>query len=456
MVVCVADGMGNLSIEEKARLFLMLTSAEWRLIYHMDNHEEFSEDYRPQRKRKKGNHYAQGVRAGICVGSALTIFLLLVCMMIMAHKGYLHVSAAGTVYVQKENSRQGIGSQVKDKLDVIDSLLNAFYLDDLDTEKAKNNIFKAYLASYGDKYTVYYTPQEYADIMQSTTGKFYGIGAVCQKAEDGAIRIAEVYVDSPASRVGMQSGDCIYKIDGTDITEMDLSTAVALIKGDKGTSIHLDVMRDGQALEMDVVRDEIKEQTVQYRMLDNEIGYVYISQFEDVTVRQFKDAIDDLQSQNMKGLVIDIRNNPGGLLTAVNDMLEYVLPDGLQVYTEEKSGKRTEYKGSDNHELTVPYAVLVNGNSASASEIFAGAVQDYAKGKIIGTQTYGKGIVQTIRPMADGSAIKFTMAKYYTPKGQDIHGKGVTPDIVVELDADSETDTQFEAALQYLLEQKNR
>lgn len=188
--------------------------------------------------------------------------------------------------------------------------------------------------------------------------------------------------------------------------------------------------------------------------MDDKIGYIYISQFDDVTTQQFKDAYDDLVNQGMQGLVIDIRNNPGGVMSTVINMLDMLLPNGLIVYTEDKDGNKKEYKGSNSSEIQVPAAVLVNGNSASASEIFSGAMQDYGKAKIIGTQTYGKGIVQTIRPLSDGSAVKYTIAKYFTPKGQDIHGKGVTPDIVVELDENSDKDTQLEAAVNYVKSQK--
>ena len=238
---------------------------------------------------------------------------------------------------------------------------------------------------------------------------------------------------------------------------MDLSTAVALIKGEKGTSVHLEVIRDDTIFECDVVRDDIDIRTVSYSMRENDIGYILISQFDTVTTNQFKSALDDLTAQGMKGLVIDIRSNPGGVLGIVVDMLDEILPDGLIVYTQDKDGNKTEYKGSNKNELTVPLAVLVDGNSASASEIFAGAVQDYGIGKIIGTQTFGKGIVQTIRPMTDGSAIKYTIAKYFTPKGQDIHGNGVTPDIVIEYEPsdDGSVDNQLEAAMDYVKSQIN-
>ena len=240
------------------------------------------------------------------------------------------------------------------------------------------------------------------------------------------------------------------KVDGTDITDMDLSSAVALIKGDKGTTVNLEIRRGSQTLTFTVERAEVNVKTVDHKMMDDHIGYIIISQFDEVTTKQFKEALEDLQQQGMSGLIIDIRSNPGGLLNSVVDILDGILPDGLIVYTETKSGTRKEYKGSNSNELKVPLAVLVNEDSASASEIFAGAVQDYGKGAIIGTKTFGKGIVQTIQPMTDGSAVKYTIAKYFTPKGQDIHGNGVTPDIEVTLPDDAVSDVQYEAAVNYL------
>lgn len=351
---------------------------------------------------------------------------------------------------------EGIGSEVEAKLNAIDSLMDLFYMEDVDTDTAKEMIYKAYLASYGDKYTVYYTPDEYQSLVESTTGKFYGIGAVCQKSDDGAVLVIDAYEDAPAYAAGLRNGDKITTVDGTDITDMDLSSAVALIKGEKGTSVHLDAVRDDAAFSVDVVRDEIKAQTVEYEMRENQIGYLSVSQFEDVTTQQYKDALQVLEDEGMQALVIDLRDNPGGVLDTVVKMLDYTLSDGLIVYTENKSGKRTEYKGKDGHELDIPIAVLVNGNSASASEIFAGAMQDYGKGKIIGTQTFGKGIVQTIKPLTDGSAVKLTTAKYYTPNGQNIHGQGVTPDIAVEQGTDENEDTQWNTAVEYLMEEMQK
>ena len=408
-------------------------------------------------RKKKSQGFASGMIIGAVSAFMAVILLILSVAAVCIAKGYIHIGVNGDVYIQSDavTDSDGIGSEVEGKLNAIDSVLESFYFGDVDDETAKDNIYKAYLSSYGDKYTMYYTADEYKALKESTNGKFYGIGAVCQLSGEGGVLLVDVYDNGAGYQAGLRSGDRVVNVDGRDITDMELSSAVALIKGDKGTSVTLEVIRGTERLTFSAVRDAVEAKTVSYTLLDNNIGYLSISQFEEVTTKQFKAAVEDLQSQGRKGLVIDIRNNPGGLLDTVVGMLKYMLPDGLIVYTEDKQGNRKEYKGQDNDEFNLPLAVIVNGNSASASEIFAGAIQDYGKGTIIGTQTYGKGIVQTVKPLTDGSAIKFTIAKYFTPKGQDIHGKGVTPDMVVEYDTDADVDTQLDAAIKNVEAQIN-
>ena len=408
-------------------------------------------------RKKKSQGFASGMIIGAVSAFMAVILLILSVAAVCIAKGYIHIGVNGDVYIQSDavTDSDGIGSEVEGKLNAIDSVLESFYFGDVDDETAKDNIYKAYLSSYGDKYTMYYTADEYKALKESTNGKFYGIGAVCQLSGEGGVLLVDVYDNGAGYQAGLRSGDRVVNVDGRDITDMELSSAVALIKGDKGTSVTLEVIRGTERLTFSAVRDAVEAKTVSYTLLDNNIGYLSISQFEEVTTKQFKAAVEDLQSQGMKGLVIDIRNNPGGLLDTVVGMLKYMLPDGLIVYTEDKQGNRKEYKGQDNDEFNLPLAVIVDGNSASASEISAGAIQDYGKGTIIGTQTYGKGIVQTVKPLTDGSAIKFTIAKYFTPKGQDIHGKGVTPDMVVEYDTDADVDTQLDAAIKNVEAQIN-
>lgn len=423
---------------------------DFQINYNMPN------DNKNIKKPKKKSGYRKGLLTGIMSGVLSSVLVILLVLGILQKQGYLHLGTEGKVYVQdvSTNVGDGIGSKVEEKLNILDSVLSKeFYFDDIDEDKAADEIFKAYLNAYGDKYTVYYTPEEYKILKESTSGKFSGIGALCEKADDGSIRLVDVYEDSPAEKSGLQKGDCITTVDKKDIKDMDLSSAVALIKGEEDTQVALEYVRDGNTYNVNVTRAQVEAKTVEYEMKENSIGYISISQFDDVTKTQFMDALNDLKSQGMKSLIVDIRDNPGGMLTTVTEILDEILPDGLIMYTQDRDGKKTEYKGKNANELDVPMAVLVNGSSASASEIFAGAVQDYGVGKIIGTQTFGKGIVQTVRPLSDGSAVKYTIARYYTPKGQDIHGKGVTPDMVVEFPEGSQIDSQYEAAYNYLMEE---
>ena len=411
------------------------------------------------KERKYGSRfYRKGLLTGIIATFSAMVLIVLSVADVCLKKGYLHIGINGDVYIQSDavTDESGIGSEVEAKLNAIDSVLDSFYFEEVDDEKAKDSIYKAYLSSYGDKYTVYYTAGEYKKLTETTNGTFSGIGAVCQISSEGGILLVDVYESGAGYKAGLRSGDRIIQVDGTDVTDMDLSSAVALVKGEKGTQVGLKIVRDGATSDYTVVRDEIEVQTVNYAITEDNIGYISVSQFENVTAKQFKAAIEDLKSEGAKGIIIDIRNNPGGLLTTVISMLKDILPNGLIVYTEDKDGNRKEYSDNDNEELDMPLAVLVNGNSASASEIFAGAIQDYGKGVIVGTQTFGKGIVQTVKPLTDGSAIKFTIAKYFTPKGQDIHGKGVTPDVVVEYDKDADEDTQISAALESVRAQINQ
>ena len=409
------------------------------------------DEYKKNNPKKKSS--VPTLLLGVLLGAFITVTLCVLGVSQLVSKGYIHLGVNGEIYVTgtASDESEGIGSKVAGKLNALNSVLsNKFYFDQADEEKSADSIYKAYLSSYDDKYTVYYTADEYKKLMESTSGKFYGVGALCSINESGGVMVLDAFEDGPAYKAGVRDGDVVIKVDDTDITGMDLSSAVALIKGDKGTQVNLTIVRDDKTYVFSIIRDEIITKTVDYKMMENSIGYIQISQFDEVTTEQFKEALTDLNNQGLKGLIVDIRSNPGGLLNVVVDIVDEIIPKGLIVYTDDVNGNRKEYNGSSDNEITVPMAVLVNGNSASAAEIFAGAVQDYGKGKIIGTQTFGKGIVQTIQPLTDGSAIKYTIAQYYTPKGQVIQGNGVTPNMVVELPKDATEDLQLDAALEYV------
>lgn len=412
---------------------------------NFDNDNNVNEKNVIQKERHRS-----GVIQGLLIGSFTMLAICAVVIAAAVKKGYIRPDTDGSIYIQSEtyDGNTGIGTEAEQKLNLIDQTLKDFYFDDIDDSKVLDNIYKAYVNAYGDKYTVYYTADEYAKIQESSNGAYYGIGVVVRKNDDGTILVVEPYDGAPGKESGMRKNDVIVTVNGESVADQDLNSVVAKIKGDEGTTVNIGIRRDGSddIAELTVTRRKVEIKTVAYEMLDDSVGLITISEFDKVTAQQFKEAYAQLETLGMKGLVIDIRSNPGGLLNVVVDMLDEILPDGLIVYTEDKYGNRQEYNGSNPDVIDVPLAVLVNGESASASEIFAGAVQDYGAGTIIGTQTFGKGIVQTIRRMSDGSAIKYTMAKYFTPKGQDIHGHGVTPDIVEELSDEFNNLTEYDAS----------
>lgn len=358
---------------------------------------------------------------------------------------------------------QVVNLRTKLKIKVLQELIEQTYLysDEIDEEILRESLMKGYIDGLGDPYSVYYDKEETKALLESTTGEFGGIGVgISQNQESGLLTLTVVYENSPGEKAGLKSGDIVYKVDGEDVTEMDLDTVVSMIRGEKGTTLEITVLR-GETLDeytCVVTRDIIEVSTVSYEMKEGKIGYIAISGFEKVTYHQFEEALTDLKKQNMKSLIIDLRNNPGGNLSTVCDMLDLILPEGKIVYTEDKNGKQETIKSDAEHQLNIPMVVLINGNSASASEIFAGAVQDYKVATLIGTTTYGKGIVQNVYQLTDGTSLKLTTSEYFTPNGRNIHGIGIEPDVEVEYKYDEENpkaDNQLETALDYLKQNKN-
>ncbi len=342
------------------------------------------------------------------------------------------------------------------KLEVIQEYVDSLYLYDVDEDMIQDGIIEGYLDSLDDVYTTYYNEEETIEILESTTGEYSGIGAsMSQDMDTGIIMIISVFAGSPAEEVGLESGDILYKVNGEDITGTDVSMVVVDIKGEAGTTVDITVLRgsDYEEITFTITRANIEYQSVDYEMLEEQIGYIRVEEFDDLTTGQFETAMTELEAQGMESLIIDLRSNPGGNLTTVCDMLDMILPEGLIVYTEDKDGNRNEYYSSGDNEFTMPLVVLVNQYSASASEIFAAAVQDYGIGEIVGMTTYGKGVVQQIISLGDGTMIKLTTSEYYTPLGNNIHGIGVIPDVEVEYDyTDYSVDEQLDMAIEVITE----
>ena len=344
------------------------------------------------------------------------------------------------------------------KLESIEEVIEKYYYneEDINTDEMIEGMYAGMVASLGDPYSVYYTAEEWKALMQDTEGVYYGIGAyVSLDEKTGYGKISGVIAGTPAQEAGLRENDIIYEVDGESAYGLELSEIVAMIKGEEGTTVHLTIYREGEPdyLEIDVVRKKIESPTVNHEMLDNGIGYIQITEFDEVTYDQFVEALAVIKGSDAKGLILDLRSNPGGSLSVVVDIARQILPKGLVVYTEDRSGKRTEYNCDGKKELQMPLIVLVNGNSASASEILAGAIKDYDKGVLIGTTTYGKGIVQRILPLTDGTALKLTVSAYYTPNGNNIHNIGIEPDIVCEFDADAYYDDGIDNQLERAIEE---
>ena len=343
---------------------------------------------------------------------------------------------------------------VNDKLDLINALIDRYYLyeDEIDADALVEGIYSGYASALGDPYTEYYDKEEAQALLENTNGEFSGIGATLTQASgDTGVTIVNVYKDSPADKAGLKAGDILYQVDDHEVAGEDLETVVSWVKGETGTEVTLKVRRGGEELTVTAVRDTIEVQTVEYEMKEDNIGYLSVSEFDKVTYDQFSEALDSLEEQGMEGLVIDLRNNPGGNLDTVTDMLRLLLPKGTIVSIKDKDGNTEELTCDGEHEFTKPLAVLVNQYSASASEIFSGAVQDYGTGQIVGVTTYGKGVVQQLTDLGDGTYLKLTIAEYYTPSGRSINGIGVEPDVEVEYkydENDPAADNQLDRAIE--------
>ena len=385
----------------------------------------------------KHKEYASGVLTGVLV---------------------VALASGGVKFVQQRqyNGVLSDSSHVQ-KIEYLEKMIDQEYLGEVDNDEMAEGVYAGLVYGLGDVYSRYYTADEYAQETASTDGAYAGIGVSIQKNKNGGVQIAECYEGGPGADAGLQTGDVITAINDTYVTDMELSDVVSLIRENKDKTIVLTVFRENEEKSREISVDvtDVELPSVFGEMLDKKTGYIQITQFTGVTPQQYKDMFTELKDKGMERLVIDLRDNPGGLLTSVCDILREILPEGLIVYTEDKYGNREEETCDGKHQLDMPLAVLVNENSASASEIFAGAVQDHGVGTIVGTTTYGKGVVQELRQLSDGSAVKLTVSNYYTPNGNSINKVGIKPDVEVKLASEllnkdeitHEEDNQLQKAL---------
>lgn len=384
-------------------------------------------------KRNTARSFWKGVLAGACMMAVLTV--LLVSFGVLSYQIFRQ-------NMQNKSEPQTaeevvVNARIKDKMEKIAEMLDEEYIDDVDPEQLENYIYKGMLAGTEDIYSGYYSAEEWTQYQQESSGSYSGVGITMQfDTAKNMAKIVSINPKGPAAKVDIKEDDYIYKVNGEviEIENGDTTELVSKIRGVEGTKVRITLLRgaSSEEIEVEVERKKLEVETVTSQMLENHIGYIHITQFEGLTAKAFEKAYQQLEREGARGLIVDLRDNPGGQVDSVCEIADNFLPKGTITYTIDSKGNRMDYPSTDKEAWNKPLVVLVNSNSASASEIFAGAVRDYGVGTLIGTKTFGKGIVQRFLPMSDGSAIKITFAKYYTPDGENIHGKGIEPDIEIE------------------------
>lgn len=435
--------------EEKQEQELEPVQTQEETDYIEYENDEFEELQKKERSR--------GRKEGILISLLIVLVTALLCLIVSAGRKLADGTLLGTILkMSADSTEEVITDSVEEKVNVLKTAIDYYYLDEVSDEDLQSGLYKGLLEGLSDPYSVYYTEKEYNEMMESSGGTYSGIGAYLQQdAETMEIKVLRPIPGTPAEEAGLLPDDILKEVDGEDISSEDINVVVSKIKGETGTKVCVGVRRAGEdeLLQLEMERRKVEIITVEHEMLEDKIGYIEILEFDDVTTEQFKTAFEDLQEQGMKSLILDLRDNPGGNLDVVVKIADMLLPEGLIVYTQDKYGTKEEFS-SDANCFDRPMVVLVNGNSASASEILAGAIKDYDVGTLLGTTTYGKGIVQQIIPLGDGTGIKLTVSKYYTPSGKNIHEIGIEPDEILEFDYDAyekdETDNQRDRAIELL------
>jgi carboxyl-terminal processing protease len=367
--------------------------------------------------------FSFGILAGLAIG--LVLFVI-----------YSGVQGVMDIATEQEINFVEVDYESQDaKFEDILTQLSTYYFEDFDEEDLYVSAIKGFVDGVGDPYTTYYTKEEYIGFTEGIDGTYEGIGAYVGYGDTkDVLLIISPMEGSPAEKAGLEALDRILTVDGVEVSGMSTEELVKLIKGPAGTDVTIQVYRDRETLDIVVTRDQIVVPTIKHELLEDQIGYISIRGFDRVTYDQFVDAYEELEDQDQEGLIVDLRYNGGGLTNIVSAIVDVLLPEDLTIYyIEDKAGEQVVIETQGRDEFTKPLVILVNEASASASEIMAGAVQDHERGKVVGTTTFGKGLVQQTFTLDDGSALKITIAKYFTPDGRYIHGTGIEPDVIVEL-----------------------
>ena len=359
-------------------------------------------------------------------------------------------------YVQVSSGDKGISNTIAGFRKIIDQK----FLGEIDEQKILNETIKGYIKGLNDPYTEYMTKEEMEEFSQDVMGNFTGIGIYLTKdVEKNAVIVISPIKDTPAHKAGILPGDIITKVDGVSYTGEELTEASNKIKGEIGTSVKLEILRDGKTMEFEVTREHIKINHVESKVLENNIGYIEFNSFDEGCSKEFKEKLEELKGKNITALVIDIRNNGGGLVTEALDIADFIVEkDATLLITTDKKGKEEITKAKNDPMINMPVVLLTNSSSASASEILAGALKDNGKATIVGEKTYGKGVIQELLTLTDGSGLKITTNEYFTPNRNKINKVGITPDIEVKLDEkvqgqlviEGKDDTQLQKAIEIL------
>jgi len=355
-----------------------------------------------------------------------------------------------------------LNERSKAKIEAIEDIIQSVYFraDNITNEQLEEGLYRGLVHALGDPYAQYFTAEDLIRANASIEGIFFGIGALISYDTDRNLTVISGIIDGgSASESDLREGDYIVKVDDTDVTSYSSSEVVALIRGQEHTTVTVTVYREGAPdfISIELERRRVDKRTINHGITEDEnIGFIYISEFDNVTISSFAEALNDLKDRGIRGLIIDVRSNPGGNVNSVTSIARQILPKGLIVYIEDRHGNRDEYTSDGRNELDIPIVVLVNAFTASAAEILAGAIQDHNKGIVIGQPTFGKGSVQRIITLYDKTAVKLTVSTYFTPNGRNLGEIGITPDIEIELDRDAfyehGTDNQLQKAIEVLQE----
>ena len=368
----------------------------------------------------------------ISLGATITLMIMAAAVTFSITMIYYMDVFNGKVYNLKERET------MYSKLSELDRIVRANYIDELDEDALNEALADGYIAGTGDKYARYFTPEEYETYMIDLEGRLVGIGVSAVQDPSGYIQIKEVYADSPASIVGLQAGDLIVKVGDLDVNTETYQQAIEAISGEEGSKVTITYRREAEDTTIEVTRRKVEIPTVFSRMIEGNVGYVQVTEFTDSTATQFSNQVDTLIGQGAQALVFDVRNNGGGTLTSVTQMLDKLLPEGDIVSATYKDGTTEVLATSDENEIDLPMVVLTNQGTASAAELFTQALRDYGKAKSVGETTYGKGTMQTVKKLNDGSAVNITIARYLPPSGVSYDGVGIQPDYEVTLTPDME------------------